>query len=148
MQQFDLDPRLRHDSHFIADLPLCQARLMNDARFIWLVLVPRRAGIREVFELNHQEQSQLWREATLLGQATLDAVQGDKLNLATLGNVVAQLHLHVVVRRTDDAAWPAPVWGHGEAQPYEENDLAVRRDRVMSLIQDLGLRQDQEDASP
>lgn len=139
MNDFSLDSRLESDSFPVTDLPLCQVRLMNDARFTWLVLIPRRPGIREVFELSTEDQTQLWREATALGQAMKAAVQGDKLNLATLGNVVAQLHLHVVVRKTDDAAWPAPVWGHGEARPYDMDSLAAMRDMILAQIQSLSL---------
>ncbi|EPC02864.1 hypothetical protein L861_23930 [Litchfieldella anticariensis FP35 = DSM 16096] len=139
MNDFSLDSRLESDSFPVTDLPLCQVRLMNDARFIWLVLIPRRPGIREAFELSTEDQAQLWREATALGQAMKAAVQGDKLNLATLGNVVAQLHLHVVVRKTDDAAWPAPVWGHGKARPYDMDSLAAMRDMILAQIQSLSL---------
>lgn len=139
MHDFTLDTRLLRDSHLIADLSLCQVRLIDDARFPWLILVPRRADIREVFELSDGDQAQLWKEATALGQAMLQAMQGDKLNLATLGNMVPQLHLHVVVRRTDDAAWPAPVWGYGKAQPYADSELMARRERLRTLVEPLNL---------
>ncbi|GGX99373.1 histidine triad (HIT) protein [Litchfieldella qijiaojingensis] len=139
MDDFRLDSRLESDSLPVCDLPLCQVRLMNDARFPWLVLIPRRPGIREVFELSSSDQVQLWHEATEVGRVMKDATQGDKLNLATLGNVVAQLHLHVIVRKTDDAAWPAPVWGHGEARSYDLEGQAAMRDLVLAQIQGLDL---------
>ncbi|GED23636.1 HIT domain-containing protein [Halomonas halmophila] len=124
MPEFTLDDRLAQDGHYITDLPLCQLRLMKDARFPWLVLIPRRAGITEVSELNEVDQRQLWHEATRAGELLSACLSGDKLNIATLGNVVAQLHLHVILRRHDDAAWPAPVWGHGEAVPYDDAQQA------------------------
>ncbi|MCW4152577.1 HIT family protein [Halomonas sp. 18H] len=129
MPEFKLDNRLARDGHYITDLPLCQLRLMDDARFPWLVLIPRRHGVSEVTELSGRDQRQLWQEATQAGELLKRCVPGDKLNIATLGNVVAQLHLHVILRRRDDAAWPAPVWGHGEAEPYtsvQQADLGAR----------------------
>ncbi|QJQ95002.1 MULTISPECIES: HIT domain-containing protein [Halomonadaceae] len=135
MSDFTLDPRLEADSLPITELPLCQVRLMNDARFAWLLLVPRRSDVSEVFELSEQDQAQLWREATALGQGMKQALQGDKLNLATLGNVVSQLHLHVIVRKHDDDAWPAPVWGHGQAQPYDLQQQTSMRDLALAVIE-------------
>lgn len=135
MNDLSLDPRLDNDTLAISDLPLCQVRLMNDCRFPWLVLIPRRRDIREVFELNQQDQSQLWREVTLLGQAMKAAFGGDKLNLATLGNQVAQLHLHVVIRKCDDSAWPGPVWGHGTSIVYTPDEQAKMRAHILTQIE-------------
>lgn len=115
---FALDARLANDTLHVADLPLSQVRLMNDARFPWLILVPRRPDAVEVDDLAEPDQAQLWHEVRAAA-ATLRAAQPfDKLNLGALGNVVPQLHLHVVGRRRGDAAWPGPVWGCGEAQGY------------------------------
>ncbi|MEQ6916493.1 HIT family protein [Halomonas aquatica] len=139
MQDFELDARLAADTHPVTELPLCQLRLMDDARFPWLVLVPRRHGVSEVFELDNQDQHQLWREATELGRALLGALEGDKLNIASLGNMVAQLHAHVIVRRREDAAWPAPVWGHGQAEPYDPDGLADMRARILAELEGLDL---------
>lgn len=139
MTEPTLDPRLEADTLPVAELPLCQVRLMNDSRFAWLVLIPRRPGVSEVFELSSVDQTQLWKEATALGRAMKECLGGDKLNLATLGNVVAQLHLHVIVRKHDDDAWPAPVWGHGRAQPYDADGQAAMRDLVQAQIDGLAL---------
>src|SRR5690606_15772325 len=106
MNHFSLHPRLAADSHLITHLPLCELRLMDDARYPWLILIPRRPAISEVFELSERDQQQMWREATQLGQALKQQYQGDKINIATLGNMVAQLHLHVILRHQDDPAWP------------------------------------------
>lgn len=139
MSDFEPDTRLVADSYPVTELPLCQLRLMDDARFPWLVLVPRRLEVSEVFELDAPTQQQLWREATAVGKAMLDALGGDKLNIASLGNVVAQLHVHVIVRRREDAAWPAPVWGHGQAEAYDLDRLADMRARILAEVEGLDL---------
>nr|WP_298411971.1 HIT family protein [uncultured Halomonas sp.] len=134
MSDFSLHPRLAADTHHVADLALCQVLLMNDSRFPWVILVPCRAAIREVYELEEDEQARLWREATMLGRGMQESLGGDKLNLATLGNQVAQLHLHVILRRRNDDAWPGPVWGHGTPKPYTQDALKEMNDRLLSLI--------------
>jgi diadenosine tetraphosphate (Ap4A) HIT family hydrolase len=113
---FELDPRLGVDSHLVADGPLSQLRLMDDLRFPWLVLVPRAGGASELADLDADCQATLWQEVAQ-ANAALRAWQAcDKLNLGALGNIVRQLHLHLVARREGDAAWPGPVWGHGAMQ--------------------------------
>lgn len=123
---FALDPRLEADTRHVATLPLCELRLMDDARFAWLVLVPRRADMVEVADLAEAEQQQLWREASRAGAALRATAPCDKLNLGALGNIVRQLHLHVVARTQGDAAWPGPVWGSGAAVPHAADVLAAR----------------------
>lgn len=139
MSAFEPDARLVDDTYPVTELPLCQLRLMDDSRFPWLVLVPRHHGVSEVFELDEQDQQQLWREATLVGQSMKAALQGDKLNIANLGNLVAQLHVHVIVRHRDDGAWPAPVWGHGEREAYDLDGLAAMRGRILAQVEGLDL---------
>lgn len=134
MSDFRLHPRLEADTHPLTDLVLCRVRLMDDARFPWLILVPRRAGISEVHELTQEDQTNLWREATSLGQGMKAALDGDKLNLATLGNQVPQLHVHVILRRKSDAAWPAPVWGFGEPRPYTAEGFEEMRQHLLMLV--------------
>ena len=123
---FALDPRLQADTHRVAMLPLCELRLMDDARYPWLILVPRRAGMVEVAELSDGEQRELWHEANRSAAALRAVAPCDKLNLGALGNIVRQLHLHVVARTQGDAAWPGPVWGSGAAVPYAAEALAAR----------------------
>lgn len=123
---FALDPRLQADTHPVASLPLCDVRLMNDARYAWLVLVPRKAGLVEISDLPEDEQHQLWREVNRAAAALRAIAPCDKLNLGALGNIVRQLHVHVLARREGDAAWPGPVWGHSAAQPYGEQELQQR----------------------
>lgn len=119
---FTLHERLAADTAPIADLDLCAALLMNDARFPWIILVPRRAGLREIEGLSEADQHQLLREIHRASAAVraLCAVGRPcvKLNVAALGNMVPQLHIHVIARRADDPAWPGPVWGVGETEPY------------------------------
>ena len=112
---FILDPRLDADTRLAASLALCDVRLMNDARYPWLVLVPRRAGLVEVADLHEDEQAVLWQEVNRAAAALRAVAPCDKLNLGALGNVVRQLHVHVVARVEGDTAWPGPVWGHGQA---------------------------------
>ena len=132
---FALHPRLAADTAFIADLELSRALLMNDRRYPWVVLVPRVPDAREVHRLDPETQTLLWRETTDVASA-LDTLYGpDKMNIGAIGNLVPQLHVHVVARRADDATWPQPVWGVGEAEPYGEAALAARmaeiRERLM-----------------
>ncbi|MDQ7730847.1 HIT domain-containing protein [Halomonas sp. SpR8] len=137
MINFELDERLIADTLPIADLPLSRVLLMNDARYPWVILVPRHAAISEVFELSTDDQQQLWQEATLLGEAMKATLGGDKVNIAALGNVVSQLHVHVVIRRHSDATWPAPVWGNGSPEPYDLDGQAQLRDQLLALIDGL-----------
>lgn len=120
---FQMDERLVKDTIPLGDFGLSRVLLMNDSRYPWLILVPRIADVSEVFALTAQQQQQLWQETNIVGQVLKDIFQADKINIATLGNVVKQLHMHVVVRMQDDEAWPAPVWGKGEAQPYSSGAL-------------------------
>jgi diadenosine tetraphosphate (Ap4A) HIT family hydrolase len=127
---FALDARIVASSHPLVQLPLCEARLQDDARFAWIVLVPRRAALVELTDLAEPDRLQLAAETVWAGaavRAIAAALERPvlKLNHGQLGNIVAQLHLHVVGRRSDDAAWPAPVWSHGAAQPYSAEGLAA-----------------------
>jgi diadenosine tetraphosphate (Ap4A) HIT family hydrolase len=127
---FELDPRLAADSAFVADGPLAQLRLMDDTRFAWLVLVPRVAGAVEWFDLEAADQARLWEE-TRRAAALLRGEAGcEKLNLGALGNIVRQLHVHVVARRVGDAAWPGPVWGSGAPVRHAPEELAARLARL------------------
>lgn len=126
MSEFALDPRLAADTVSVATLELCEVRLMNDARFAWLILVPRRAGMAEIADLSDADQQQLWREVNQCAAALRHVAPCDKLNLGALGNIVRQLHVHLVARTGGDAAWPGPVWGSGAAVPYETGALTGR----------------------
>jgi diadenosine tetraphosphate (Ap4A) HIT family hydrolase len=115
---FTLDPRLAGNTAFVADWTLCRVLLMDDARFPWLILVPRRPGLAELDDLDEEDRTRLMHEIGRAMQALRDVAACDKLNVGALGNIVRQLHVHVVARREADAAWPGPVWGAGVAQRY------------------------------
>lgn len=117
---FALDPRLAAESHGLGELPLCRVLLFDDARFSWLVLVPRRAGLVEITDLAPADRIQLLEEVGTAMDVLKAAANPYKLNVAALGNSVRQLHVHVIARFQEDAAWPAPVWGRGERVPYED----------------------------
>jgi diadenosine tetraphosphate (Ap4A) HIT family hydrolase len=122
MSGFELDERLAADTIGVTGLWLSELRLMNDARFPWLILVPRVAGASEIVDLATADRAALCDEITAVSQALMTVADGDKLNVAALGNIVRQLHVHIIARREGDAAWPGPVWGHGKAVAYEAED--------------------------
>lgn len=119
MNDWRLDDTLADDTHPVAQLPLCEVRLMDDSHHPWLILVPRVAGATELIDLSEAQQQVLLREVSQASRVLRDRFAPDKLNVAALGNVVPQLHVHVIARRTTDAAWPKPVWGVGPARPYD-----------------------------
>jgi diadenosine tetraphosphate (Ap4A) HIT family hydrolase len=123
MSDFILDPRLAADSVFVADGPLSQVRLMDDTRFPWLVLVPRVADASEWIELDGSQQRLLLAEVNQVGQLIRAQDGVEKLNIGALGNIVRQLHIHLVGRHPGDAAWPGPVWGNGHAQRHAPEAL-------------------------
>ncbi len=131
---FTLDSRLQQDTLSIGDFPLCRLLLMNDAHYPWFILVPRREAVSELFQLDTADQQLLWLETTRLAETLKDAFVADKMNVATLGNVVSQLHMHVVVRRREDAAWPAPVWGKHPARAYDAAQIAAIRERLRLVL--------------
>lgn len=137
-QGFVLDPRLAADCRVLGDAPLCRWLLMDDATYPWCILVPRRPGAREIHELGAADRRQLMDESKILAEALLAVCGGDKLNIAALGNVVQQLHLHHVVRRRDDPAWPAPVWGHAPAVPYTESASRALVTALRAALPDWG----------
>jgi diadenosine tetraphosphate (Ap4A) HIT family hydrolase len=130
---WSLHPQLAADTVAVCDLALSRLLAMNDANFPWLVVVPRRVGVSEIIDLG-DEQAVLMNEISLVSRALKHETRCDKLNVAAIGNVVAQLHIHIVARRKDDAAWPKPVWGAVPRRDYEadamERFVAAIRGRV------------------
>lgn len=118
MPAFALDPRLAADAIPVGNLDLSALRLMADARFPWTVLIPRRAAIREIFELTRADRALLMDEIAAVSEALARLTQAKKMNVAALGDHVPQLHVHIVARKEDDAAWPNAIWGKGGAEPY------------------------------
>ena len=120
---WSLHPQLDRETIALGDLPLSRVLVINDATYPWLLLVPRRADIVEVIDLDEVEQAQLMTEITRVARALKGVTGCDKLNIAALGNVVSQLHVHVIARRRGDAAWPKPVWGQAPARTHDPVEL-------------------------
>lgn len=123
MRRFALDPRLAKDTRHVAMLGLCELRVMNDSRWPWAILVPKRNDIVEFHDLTPLDQTMLTFETSLVARAMKRLPRADKLNIATIGNIVSMFHLHVVARHAGDANWPKPVWGFGTPVPYPEEDI-------------------------
>lgn len=137
---FELDGRLAADTFVLGSTSLSRVLLMNDARFPWLILVPELADVSEPFDLSEADQEQLWQESMRLGGAMKAHFAADKINVAALGNQVAQLHVHHIARFHVDAAWPGPVWGVGRAVPYEAAAVQALMHELRSVLQQpLGL---------
>jgi len=126
MNPWQLDPQLADDSHPLATTTLCEIRLMDDANYPWLIVIPRVDGARELFELSATQRAQLIEDVAGAGSVLQAVFAPHKLNVAALGNQVPQLHVHVIARQLDDPAWPAPVWGRVQAQAYSPEALTAR----------------------
>jgi len=124
---FTLHPTLDHDCTTLGHFPLSRLLLLEDANYPWFILVPEREGVSEIHQLSEAEQQQLMRESSHLSAAIATLFDADKINVAALGNVVAQLHIHHIVRYHNDPAWPSPVWGHTAAVPYSSE---LREQRI------------------
>jgi diadenosine tetraphosphate (Ap4A) HIT family hydrolase len=122
---WSLHPRLKEDTIDIGDLPLCRVLVIKDAHYPWLLLVPRRPKISEIIDLEEVEQAQLMTEVSRVARALKDVTKCDKLNIAALGNLVPQLHVHVIARRAGDVAWPRPVWGVMPPLPHDVEEVQV-----------------------
>lgn len=133
---FTLHPQLAADTVPVGDLPLCRVLLANDANYPWLILVPRRPGLVDLIDAAAADRAVLTTEIDAAARALKGITECDKLNVAALGNVVPQLHVHVIGRRHSDAAWPKPVWGAAPATAY---DPAIRDGFVMALRRALDL---------
>ncbi|AWV07025.1 HIT domain-containing protein [Marilutibacter maris] len=125
-----LDPQLAEDTHPVAHLGLSELRLMDDANHPWLILVPRIADAVELTDLRAADRAALTREIDTVSRVLQAEFKPDKLNVAALGNMVPQLHVHVIARFRDDIAWPRPVWGTAAARPYTPEELVARVDRL------------------
>lgn len=131
---FNLHPQLADDTTPVAELPLCEVRLMDDANHPWLVLVPRVANAVELIDLDPEQRAQLAADIDAASRALKALFKPDKLNVAALGNLVPQLHVHVIARYTDDIAWPRPVWGMAAARPYAPEQLVERVNALRAAL--------------
>lgn len=134
---FQLHERLAADTVSLGRTRLCEARLMNDCTWPWVILVPAVPGIREIYELEVTDQQRLLAESSALSEEMMARFGGDKMNVAALGNMVPQLHLHHIVRFEGDPAWPGPVWGKQSPVPYDEPGLASALDKLSLIIASL-----------
>ncbi|WP_020146757.1 HIT domain-containing protein [Thioalkalivibrio sp. ALJ15] len=135
---FELDARLHADTWFVADWPLSTLLMMDHAAIPWFILVPRRADLRELHDLGSDDAAMLARESLVLARAMQAAFEPQTLNVAKLGNIVGQLHLHHVARQPGDPAWPGPVWGVPAERGLEKNEAEDRMQRVLGLVERLG----------
>ena len=134
---FALHPQLEADTLLIGDLPLCRVLLMNNANFPWLILVPRQPNLRELFELEPNEYAELTQEIRSIAEKFSAHTGAHKMNIAALGNIVPQLHIHIIARFENDTAWPAPVWNSGVAtRPYKsaESETLIRNIRNITNL--------------
>ena len=134
MNTWQLHPQLANDTVPVIELPLCEVRLMDDANHPWLVLVPRVAGITEIIDLDAAQRLQLSEEIDTSCRALRMLFKPDKLNVAALGNMVPQLHVHVIARYRSDIAWPRPVWGAANARPYAPEELVERVSALQAAL--------------
>lgn len=136
-REFELHERLAADTIRLGSTRLCEVRLMNEKTWPWVILVPAIAGIREIYELSETQQQRLVAESSELSRAMMEAFKGDKMNVAALGNMVPQLHVHHIVRFKGDPAWPGPVWGTQAPVPYEESELARMKQALEPVLASL-----------
>lgn len=132
---FTLHPQLEQDCEQLGHFALCRLLLMRDANYPWCILVPEREGISEIYQLSETDQMQLVRESARLAQIMATLFAADKMNVAALGNVVPQLHIHHIARRRDDPAWPAPVWGKVPARAYASDELARTAESLCATLE-------------
>ena len=138
MTEFTLHRQLEADTAFITDLPLSRALLINGSHYPWIVLVPRRANATEIYKLNHSDQTQLLSESAQICRVMEALFSPDKMNVAAIGNMVPQLHLHHVARFTSDIAWPAPVWGFAPSAAYDAKILESTVKRIRKGLESAG----------
>ena len=134
MAAFELNEKLRADSTLVENLGLCQLRLMDDKRWPWFVLVPQRPGVEEVFDLTPLDQAMLTFETNLVGQALKKSTNATKVNVGALGNIVRQLHVHVIARHENDPNWPGPVWGYGSREAYGAAEKQALMKKILESL--------------
>lgn len=137
---FNLHPQLAADSFVLGDLELSRLLLINDEQFPWCVLVPRRVNIRDIYQLTEADQSILWQESSQLSKAMMSIFAGEKMNVAALGNMVPQLHVHHIVRYKNDKAWPKPVWGKLPMAAYSREEAQDIQRKITQKLPKLSVK--------
>ena len=145
---FTLDKVLKEDTYWLGDFPLCRLLLSKDANYPWFILVPRRSGVVEICDLSDTDQKNFMQESNFLSLLLRRLFAADKLNIAALGNVVAQLHVHHIVRYKSDDAWPSPVWGYAPSTPYGEQRYSTLIGQLTALSEHVGFRFAQAPSGP
>ncbi|KPF44429.1 HIT family protein [Rhizobium sp. AAP43] len=135
MEPFVLDERLARDSESIMQLGLCDLRLSHDSRWPWLILVPQRRNVSEIFDLAPLDQAVLTFEQVTVAAALKTVTGATKINIAAIGNIVCQLHVHIVARSEGDPNWPGPIWGFGQSVPYERPAFELMKNRILEACQ-------------
>jgi diadenosine tetraphosphate (Ap4A) HIT family hydrolase len=138
---YQLHRQLKQDTHRIGQFELCDVLLMNDARYPWVILVPRVANMRELHELSDEQQKRLMLESSFTAKTMVELFSAHKMNVAALGNMVEQLHLHHVARFPTDATWPKPIWGVGNAEPYSDMAANVMLSQLRRALDGLLIEQ-------
>ncbi len=131
---FQLHPRLQADSLAITELQLCELRLLNDSQYPWFILVPKRPDITEIYQLSETDQQLLQQESSLIAKTMAELFKADKMNIAAIGNMVPQLHIHHIARYKTDIAWPAPVWGKFDAVTYSEQQYTKISSQILAAL--------------
>jgi diadenosine tetraphosphate (Ap4A) HIT family hydrolase len=140
--QFQLHPQLKKDSLKIGQFKLSQLLLINDSQYPWFVLVPERIDMTEIYQLSEADQLLLQQESSFLARALADCFEADKMNIAAIGNLVPQLHIHHIVRYKNDIAWPTPVWGKFDTVPYTERKIEKLKNKIIPILGDkLGFKE-------
>jgi len=132
----ELHPQLKKDTLVIGQFLLSKLLLMRDANYPWLILVPSREGLTEIFQLDEADQQQLQRESSCVAQLLAEEFKADKINIGALGNIVPQLHIHHIARYKNDLAWPAPVWGAHPAKVYSDEEAEKMITKVKMALAD------------
>lgn len=135
IEAFTLHPQLANDCFELAEFPLCKLLLCNDSAYPWFILVPKVNDITDIYQLDWQQQQQLLNESSLLSELVMQVFFGDKMNMAALGNVVEQLHVHHVVRYRNDVSWPKPIWGQQPLTPYTEVELTELKNKLLPKLE-------------
>ncbi|MBU2923987.1 HIT domain-containing protein [Colwellia sp. 1_MG-2023] len=133
-ESFSLHPQLVQDCIELAEFPLCKLLLCNDSAYPWFILVPKVSDINDIYQLDWQQQQQLLNESSLLSELLIQVFDGDKMNVAALGNVVEQLHIHHVVRYKKDVSWPKPIWGQQPLTPYSDEAIVALKEKLLPKL--------------
>ncbi|GAA4168975.1 HIT family protein [Shinella granuli] len=134
MSDFHLDERIVRDSDLLTKIGLCELRLMKDGRWPWLMLVPQRPDVSEIFDLTPLDQTMLTFETTLVAETLKKVTGAEKINVAAIGNIVRQLHVHVIARSEGDPNWPGPVWGFGTAEPRSADETKAFAAKILDAL--------------